>query len=122
MELLYDALRDVITDEDAYLPETTVIWCSQMLRQLGHLTAPRASDFISTGPDKDYLIPPYYERLVAAAHEYWRAGNQNPKLGLLKVPRGGYNWVLSQRVVHELPNVAEHARDLVEDSTDDDMT
>ena len=59
---------------------------------------------------------------MAAAYEYQRAGNQNPKLGLLKVPRGGYNQVLLQRIVYELPDVTEYTRDLVEDSTDNDMT
>ena len=96
-------------------------WCSHMLRQTGYHAAPQASDFIPTGEDKDYLIPPYYEKLVVAARDHWKAGNQNPKLALLKVPRGGYDWVVSQRVVHEIPNIAEYPRDLVEDSTDDDM-
>jgi hypothetical protein len=62
------------------------------------------------------LIPRYYRDLVADAREHWKAGNQNPKLALLKVPRGGYRWAVSQRVVREIPELAEDQRDLVEDT------
>jgi len=62
------------------------------------------------------LIPQYYRHLIADAREHWKAGNQNPKLALLKVPRGGYGWVVSQRVVREIPDLAENPRDLVEDA------
>ena len=61
------------------------------------------------------LIPQYYRDLVADAREHWRAGNHNLELALLKVPRGGYGWVVSQRVVREIPDLAEGPRDLVED-------
>ena len=61
------------------------------------------------------LILQYYQHLIADAREHWKAGNQNPKLALLKVPRGGYEWVVSQRVVREIPDLAENPRDLVED-------
>jgi len=85
------------------------------LRGRGYSEAPRASDFIPTGPDKEMLIPQYYRHLIADAREHWKAGNQNPKLALLEVPRGGYGWVVSQRVVREIPDLAEDPRDIVVD-------
>ena len=62
------------------------------------------------------MIPQYYQNLIANARKHWKAGNQNPKLAPLKVPRGGYEWVVSQRVVREIPDLAEDPRDLVEDA------
>ena len=109
----------IIKDVDAYLPGDTAIWCGEKLRGRGYFEPPRASDFIPTGPNKEFLIPQYYRHLVADAREHWKAGNQNPKLALLKVPRGGYGWVVSQRVVREIPDLAEDPRDLVEDAREE---
>jgi hypothetical protein len=102
-------------DIEAYLPESAVNWCREKLRDRGHSDIPRASDFLPTGQDKEMLIPQYYRHLVADAREHWKAGNNNPQLALLKVPKGGYGWTVSQRVVREIPDLAEDPRDLVED-------
>jgi len=106
-------------DVEAYLPDDTAIWCAEKLRSRGYSEAPRASDFIPTGPDKEMLIPQYYRHLITDAREHWKAGNQNPKLALLKVPQGGYGWVVSQRVIREIPDLAEDPRDIVEDADDE---
>lgn len=112
-------MAENLIDIDAYLPDAAANWCAERLRHRHYSTPPRASDFIPTGQDKGLLIPQYYRDLIFDAREHWKAGNQNPKLALLKVPRGGYRWKISQRVVQEIPDLAEDPRDLVEDTDEE---
>jgi hypothetical protein len=65
------------------------------------------------------LISQYYQHLIINAREHWKAGNENLKLALLKISKGEYVWIMFQRVVCEISDLAEDSRDLIENANEE---
>jgi hypothetical protein len=84
-------------DKDAYLPEVTLEWCEQELKNAGFILPITESTRDSNG-EINHLSAYIYLRESITDHLI-NTKNARPKLGLLLTPKGVYNW-------NPLPEVA----------------